>query len=338
VSARRPVLLAALLFATLAPAAYAQNRTQVLIVVGLGGTAEYRAQFNLEATSLYTALTQRYALPPEDVVLLSEKVELAPELISGRSTRANVLKALGEIAQRAGPSDRLLVVLIGHGTSDASRGSEARFNLPGPDLTPTDFQLGLTALPTQSLALIHTGSASGGFLAPLSGPNRIIITATKTRREQNATEFGRYFVEGLTGDAADLDKDGRVSLLEAFAYARGEVARFYQDENELLTEHAVLDDNGDGKGSYDAGPDGPDGPLAAAFTFGTGRTAATTRPDDPALARLYEQREEIQGRIDELRAIRDRLGEDEYLDRMEVLLVELALKNREIRAVEGGRA
>ena len=304
----------------------------VLIVVGLGGSQEYRESFHDEASRLYTALIERQGLPPGDVIYLGEKVEVDPDMISGRSTRANLLQELGEIAQRAGPLDRVLVVLIGHGTS--ARG-ETQFNLPGPDLTPNDFQMGLLAFPTQSLALVNTASASGGFVAPLAGPGRIVVAATRTERERNATEFGQFFVEAIAGESADLDKDERISLLEAFVYARSEVERYYEEQNELLTEHAVLDDNGDGQGSHDAGLAGPDGQLAATFHIGGFSGTSAQVPDDPALARLYEERLEIQGRIDELRAVREAMSEDDYLDAMEPMLVELALKNREIRALEG---
>ena len=311
----------------------AQGRTHTVIVVGLGGAEEYRESFHAEASQIYTALVERHGLAPEDVVYLGEKVETDPEMISTTSTRANVLQVLGEIAQRSEPMDRLLVVLIGHGTS--ARG-EAQFNLPGPDLTPSDFQAGLTAFPTQTLALVHTGSASGAFVEPLSGPNRILVAATRSAMERNATEFGQFFARALATEDADLDKDGRVSLLEAFEYAKREVERHYQVENEMLTEHAVLDDNGDGEGSSDAGLEGPDGPLAATFQLGGISGTAAQTPDDPALARLYEERNEIQGRIEQLRAVRGSMAEDAYLDALEPLLVELALKNREIREREGG--
>jgi hypothetical protein len=267
------------------------------------------------------------------VTYLGERVETDPDKISMRSTRANVLQVLGEIAQKVQPMDRLFVVLIGHGTAS---GDEVQLNLPGPDLTATDLQLGLTAFPTQTLALVHTGTASGGWIAPLSGPNRILIAATRTERQLNATEFGRFFAEAIAEDGADLDHDGRVSLLEAFEFARREVARHYEAENELLTETAVLDDDGDGNASHDAGLDGPDGPLAATFQLGGVSGTAAQMPDDPELARLYEERNEIQGRIAELRGRRDSMSEADYLDAVEPLLVELALKNREIREREGG--
>lgn len=320
-------------FAVVASSVAAQGRTHAVIVVGLGGSPEYSESFHAEASQIYDALIESHGLPAENVLYLGEDVDVDPERISMRSTRANVLQALGEIAQKAGPMDRLFLVLIGHGTSGRD---EPQFNLPGPDLVPSDLESGLEAFPTQTLALVHTGTASGGFIAPLSGPNRILVAATSTARQLNATEFGQFFAEAVAGEGADLDKDERVSLLEAFLYTQQEVARSYEEQNEILTETAVLDDNGDGKASSDAGQDGPDGPLAATFHLGGVSGTAAQTPDDPQLARLYGERAEIQGRIDALRATRSALGEEDYLEALEPLLVELALKNREIRSLEEG--
>ena len=325
------LLLTALLAAPVSLTA--QGRTHAVIVVGLGGEEQYRQRFHAEASQIYEALIDRHGLPPEHVTYLGEKVDVAPDMISMRSTRANVLQLIAEIAQDAEPLDRLFVMLIGHGTTGRE---EPQFNLPGPDLVPSDFTQGLMAFPTQTLALVHTGTASGGFIAPLSGPNRILIAATRNERQLNATEFGQFFAAAIAGDDADLDKDEQVSLLEAFLYTRHEVERLYEDENELLTENAVLDDNGDGTPSHDAGLIGPDGPLAATFQLGGISGTAAQVPDDLELARLYEQRNEIQVQIDEVRALRESMSEDQYLDAIEPFLIQLALKNREIRALEGG--
>ena len=328
------VLLAALLASLALPLCLqAQGRTHAIIVVGLGGSAEYRDRFHNQAVSLKTALTERHGIPAENIVYLGERPQDAPDVITDKSTRDILFRVLGEVSARSQPLDRLLLVLIGHGTSDRD---EVQFNLSGPDLIPSDLQTALIPFPTQTLALVHTGSASGGFLAPLSGENRIIITATRNERERNFTEFPDFFVEAFTEEGADLDHDERLSLLEAFLYARQEVARLYEEQNEILTEHAMLDDNGDGEGSHDAGLTGPDGLLASTFQLGGVSATAAQTPDDPALAGLYEQRIETQERIGQLRAVRDSMDEDAYLAAMEELLVELALKTREIRALEGG--
>jgi hypothetical protein len=326
-----PVLAVATLLVR--PGAVAsQGRTHAVIVAGLGGSAEYRDSFHAEASTIRAALLERHGLPPENVTYLGERVETDPGIISDRSTRDNVLAVLSAIAARADAMDRLFLVLIGHGTAS---GGGVQLNLPGPDLTPGDLDVALRAFPTQTIAVVHTGSASGGFVAPLSGPNRILVAATRTERQLDATEFGQFFAEAVAGEDADLDKDERVSLLEAFLFTRREVERLYENQNELLTETAVLDDNGDGEASHDAGLDGPDGPLAATFHLGGVSGTAGQLPDDPELARLYAERAAIQARIDGLRAQRDQMGEDAYFDALEPILIELALKNREIRAIEG---
>lgn len=309
----------------------AQERTHVVIVTGLGGNAEFRERFHSEASQIYTALTEQHGLPTEDVVYLGADPEVAPDMISGESTRANVLRVLGEISQEAGPQDKVVIILIGHGT-DGPDG--ARFNLPGPDLGPTDFELALIAFPTQTLALVATGSSSGGFVEPLAGSNRVLIAATRSGAEFNATQFGQFFADAIASGGSDLDHDNRVSLLEAFTYAKQEVARYYEEENLLQPEHAVLEDNGDGRPSMEASLDGPDGVLASTFTFGRG-IAEGAPTDNPVLAGLLAERDEIQRQIDELRVVRSALTEDEYLDRLEPLLVELALKNQEIEAAGG---
>lgn len=312
---------------------FGQGKTYAVVVSGLGGAPEYRSAFHEQAMALRRAFLDKHGMDADHVINLGENVDADPEAITARSTTENVLNTLAGIAARAEPLDRLLIVLIGHGTV---ADGEARLNLPGPDLSPSSLGSSLAAFPTQTVAVVHVGSASGGFLRPLSGKNRIVVAATRNERERNATEFGSFFVEAVAGDGADLDKDERTSLLEAFQFARMEVARRYEEANEILTEHAVLDDNGDGEGSAEPGVAAADGRLAATFQLGGVSGTAAQIPDDPALARLYEERREIQDRIEALRSARDSMEEEAYLDRMEDLLVELALKNREIRAVEGG--
>ena len=298
----------------------AQMRTHVLIVVGLGGTADYRETFHEQARALKTALVEEHGVREDDVVYLGERVETEPEVIADRATRDNVLGALSRFAEEAGAADRVLVVLIGHGTSGASGES---FNIPGPDVAPQEFATALAAFASQTVGFVHTGSGSGAFLEPLAGPNRVVITATRSGRELNATRFAEHFVAAFAGAGADIDRDGSISLDEAFTYARDEVARYYEAENQILTENAVIQAREEG--------------LAERFAFG-GRGAATDTPvtDDPVLARLYEERSAIQARIDELRGLSGSMDETLYLERMEELLVELALKNREIRAAGGG--
>ena len=171
-------------------------------------------------------------------------------MVQDRSTLENIGSTLSRLAREAGPEDRILLLLIGHGTG---QGEEAEFNLPGPDLDPHALDRMLMDFRSQTVAVVNTAPSSGPFLPVLSGPNRVVVTATRSALERNETQFGGFFVEGFRGDGADLDKDGRVSLAEAFQFARRETDRYYETRNLLATEHAQLDDDGDGVGVTELG-------------------------------------------------------------------------------------
>lgn len=307
--------------------------THILVITGLGGDAEHRETFTDWADRFVDAAVERHSVPAESVVYLAEEPD-GNARTHTRSTSDNVRRAVAEISARAEPGDQVFMLLIGHGTYS---GGESRFNLPGPDLSATDFALLLDQLSEQKVAFINVSSASGGFVEALSGEDRTIITATKTGMERNDAAFGGYFVDAFAQDGADLDKDERVSLLEAFHFARQEVARAYELDNRLLTEHAMLDDNGDGKGSGDPRAGQADGALARTMFLASAAQTAAQSTDDPVLQRLLEERTVLQKRIDELRALRDQMDPDRYEAQFEELLVDLALMNREIRAREAGR-
>ena len=76
----------------------------------------------------------------------------------------------------------------------------------------------------------------------------VVVVATRSGSEVNATRFGLPFAEALSDPTADLDHDGRVSVLEAFR-RHHEGSRFYQTAGRLATEHALLDDSRDGLGT-----------------------------------------------------------------------------------------
>lgn len=316
--------------AGLSAAPQAAPRTHVLVVTGLGGAPEYSEQFRTEAESLLDALDRRLGVR-ETVAWLAEDEALSPR-VAGRATLEAVEREVLAMANRAGPSDVALILLLGHGSG---RGEESRFSLPGPDLSGEALSMWLHAFPTQTVAVVNAASASGGFVPAVAGERRIVVTATRSARERERTHFGGFFVDAFALDEADVDKDERVSLLEAFRYATGEVRRRYERDNEMLTEHALLDDDGDGEGSLEPGPDGPDGTLANRFFLARAPAAlAGAAADDPAVAALLARKREVEDGIAALRARRDEMEEEEYDAQLETLLVELAGINRAIR--EGG--
>jgi hypothetical protein len=210
----------------------------------------------------------------------------------------------------------------------------ARFNLPGPDLTAPDYAKLLDRLAAQTVVFANTASASAGFVAALTGKDRAIITATKTDGEKNQTRFGEFFAAAFaaTDADADTDKDGRVSVLEAFLWARARTVDSYNRDGQLLTEHAVLDDNGDGKGTDAPGQPGGDGALARTLFLSA---ASHARPAgdqaDPELRALVADRDGIEAKIAALKAAKDKTDPETYERDLEQMLIDLARVNRRIR-------
>jgi hypothetical protein len=160
------------------------------------------------------------------------------------------------------------------------------------------------------------------------------VTATRNGAERFATLFGGFFVDALTSDAADADKNKRVSVLEAFDYARREVATAYERQGIILTEHALLDDSGDKEGTAQPTADGKEGRVAALLSLGAAGHGEAL-PDDPKLRALYEERRALERRVESLRLMKDSMDPQRYAGELEKLLTDLALKSRQIR--EGGK-
>jgi hypothetical protein len=325
---RTGALLLALLFS--AAPLFAQN-VHMVVIVGLAGDPEHGELFQKWATTLVDTSSKRYGIPRERVVFLSEKADGEGALSSGRSTRDEIVKTFDALAQKSAADDLVFVVLIGHGTFD---GRVAKFNLPGPDMTPADFQPLLKRLESRRVVLVNCASASGPFIEALSGPGRTIVTATRNGSERFATLFGGFFVDAFAGEDADADKNKRVTVLEAFNYAKKEVATAYEREGIMLTEHALLDDAGDKEGTAQPAVDGKQGRVAAILSLGT-TTAGDTAAVDPKLRALYDERRVLERRVESLRLLKDSMDAQRYSAELEKALTELALKSRQIREAGG---
>lgn len=306
----------------------AASQTHMLVVVGLGGEARHDDAFHEWATSLITSAQDRFDVPAANIRYLAGSPKHAAEA-QGRSTRAAVERALTEMAARAEPDAVIFIVLIGHG----GEMGEPRLNLTGPDLTAGDVAIWLTRFGTQTVALVNTASASGEWVATLSGERRIIITATRSAGERYETVFGRHFAQAFAAEDADTDKNGRLSLLEAFEYARREVTRTYESDGRMLTEHALIDDDGDKKGSIEPNSEG-DGVAAARIFLDHGPTRTFTlegAANNPALAALLAKRDSLEREIAQLRTRRSSMEAAAYEQQLERMLLELAVTTREIR-------
>ncbi len=321
-----------LALAMLLAAASPPGVPSVLIVAGVGGEPAYREQFSDWAARLCAAARGNPELPPPRVRILTERLpEEGTEAAgscqpAGRST-AEVIRA--ELDAVPEPQAGLFLVLIGHGSAT---GRGARFHLPGPDISPGELEEMLARFDGAPVTVAHLGSAAGAFLPALSASGRVVLAASRAH-EFHATRFPGHFVAAFagTGDdaAADRNRDNRISVLEAFEFARTATEREYRDAGLLMTEHALLDDDGDGVGSDLPGSaDSTDGSLAARIhPFGDpdrNLAAATTPETAEAIRGLVRERDELAARVDTLRAIREEFDEEEYFARLEELLLRIA--------------
>ncbi|HVL66005.1 MAG TPA: C13 family peptidase [Vicinamibacterales bacterium] len=321
----------ALAVSLLLAAPAAAQETHVAVIVGLAGEPEHGETFRRWGASLVDHATSRLGIASERVVYLLEDPGQDTQRATGRSTKADVERALAAMREAAKPDDVVFVVLIGHGTWD---GKVAKFNLPGPDMTAADFASALKGFRTRHIVFVNTASASGPFVEVLAADGRVVVTATRSGAEQFATLFGGYFIDALTGEAADADKNRRVSVLEAFNAAKIEVARVYQQRGIMQTERALLEDGGDGEGSLEPAVDGKDGRIAAVLSMGA-PLRALALPDDPALRQLYEERQQLERRAEALTLLKSTLPPAQYAAELEKVLTDLARKSQEIRAIEG---
>ena len=303
------VLACALIAADPAP------KQSVIVAVGAEGTAEFGKSFRESAERWQQAAEQGEA----DFLMVGlneEKETTDLELLNRRLVKEAAIET----------AEPLWLVLIGHGTFD---GTTARFNLRGPDISPRDLGEWLKDA-MRPIVVIDCTSCSSPFLNELSGPRRVVLTATKSGSEQNVTRFADYLSQALLDSRADLDKDDQVSLLEAWLTAAAGVREFYAKDGRLETEHSLLDDNGDrlgtppdwfqGARAVKSAKEGavPDGLRAARLCL------VRSAQERLLTADQRSRRDELEQQLARLRLKRGEFDEGEYLNQLEPLLLEIA--------------
>lgn len=315
---RRAILLIAMLLGYLLgpPILRAQTNEQrsLIIVVGAAGEPEYGEKFNQWAALWKQAAAQGGL----------QTTVIGQDAPSTEDDRTRLLRILADEVSR--PGGELWLVFIGHGTYD---GHSAKFNLRGPHISADDLSAALKNC-GRPLVVVQCASASGPFLPALSAPGRVIITATRSGYEDNATQFGGFIARAIASPSADLDKDGQTSLLEAFLMASREVAQYYKDQGLLMSEHALLDDNGDKLGTPADWFHG----LRAVKSAAEGKTVDGVRANQMILVRgeseqklspeTRSRRDELERQLSALRARKSAMSEGDYYKQVETLMVQTA--------------
>ena len=290
------------------------EKPAVIVVVGAAGSPEYGAQFS-KWIRLWEQVCSEggakfAAIGLDEIQNLDDRTTLQQKLVA-ESKQTNAA---------------LWLVLIGHGTFD---GRTAKFNLRGPDVSAKDLSEWLKPI-QRPLIVINSASSSAPFLSILSGPQRVVITATKSGYEQNYTRFGEYLAGAIAEPKADLDKDGQTSLLEAFLTASHRVDEFYLAAGRLATERALLDDNGDGLGTRADWFRGVrpvqkaedeaalDGYRAHQFHL------VHSEAENKMPPQLRAKRDRLELEVIKLRDSKDKFSEEEYFSRLENMLYDIA--------------
>lgn len=302
-----------------------------VVISGASGGGEYADRFWEWSSKLVATLKDPLQWPRENLFFLAEDPERDPSLVTARAVKSDLMQLVGELESRVRPDDLLFLLLLGHGNFD---GSDYRYNLRGPDLTGAELSAILDRFPAQRIVLVCTTPASGALIPRLSRGNRVILTATKNGHEGNETVFARFFVESLHGPEADTDKSRHVSLLEAYSYTHRKVKEWYAEKNRLATEHARLDDNGDGVGTALPDAGSGEGLLAGQVTLAKPIEAVSPAAPGSApteLEALRKKKVELEVALRKLRTRKAALPSAQYREQLEALLVELARTTRAIR-------
>ena len=302
-----------LFFAGLLLATVSHAATFYVTVAGLGGEPEYDQRFTSWAKDI-------------DKILRTAPDAQVETLYGAAASKAKIEGAIREIASKAKPDDGVVIMLIGHGSFD---GVDYKINLPGPDLSAAELAAMLNKLPSKRQLVVNMTSASGGSLQALQHENRVVVMATKSGNEKNATIFARYWVEALRDPAADADKNEIVTALEAFKFAEQKTVKFYESQNRIATEHALLEDTGKGEAVRAPSPANGQGLVAGRFPIlklGAEQAKAST----PERQALLKKKEELELQVDQLKYQKAATPTGEYRARMSGLLLELSKVQAEL--------
>ncbi len=303
-----------LLFLLIALVGPLQATTYFVTIAGLGGTPEYDSQFVKWTADLDKALEKNG--PGAQIKALA----------GSAATLEAVKQTLSQLAAQAKPEDSVAIFLIGHGTFD---GTDYKFNLPGPDISAAELAKLLNRIPAGRQLVVNMTSCSGASIPFLVRKGRIVITATKSGNEKNATVFPRYWIDGMNDPSADTDKNGTISTLELYRYTVQKTAAYFEAEKLLATEHPTLTDTGTAAAARNPGAENGQGLLAARFPVIRPETE-TAEDLAPDKQKLLTRKEDLEARIDRLKYQKAAMPPDQYRQQLTALLLELARTQAEI--------
>jgi hypothetical protein len=309
-------------------AAEERDGRYAILMAGVSGDPDLQKMYLEEIKKLHSILVGPLGFPRDQVIVLFDDPEMDPDLIQHKSTRKGLEEACLNISNRVKKEDLVFVFIEGHGSYD---GKVYKLNLVGPDPTAWELAAILYSIPAERFVVINATNCSGGSLPALSGEGRIVITATKSGMEKNQTHMGGYFVESLENNAADSNKDERVSVIEAFFYTSRKTEDYYKNQNNLQTEHTILDDNGDAQGQSNPTPESGEGFLARTTFFDAGAPMEALKTMSPEKQELVMEARQVEKQIEALKYDKAEMPQADYEKKLEELLLKLARINEKLQ-------
>jgi hypothetical protein len=287
----------------------AEPTGDVCVIVGAAGEAEFATGF-ARAARAWEAAAQRGGAQCTVIGLNPETAESDRQQLEAWIT-----------ARSQNTETTAWIAFLGHGTFD---GRDARLNLRGPDVTAQEVAGWLARL-NRPLVFVHGGSAAAPFISALSGPRRIIVTATRSGHEMNYARFGERFATAIGDSAADIDHDGQTSVLEAFVTASQQTQAFYTENGRLATEHALIDDNGDKQGTPAVWFRGtrlqrtPKDKVEADGAASNRMALVATDAERALTAAQRVERDRLEQELEGLRTRKKEMPEEDYYRRLEAI-------------------
>ncbi|WP_339859989.1 hypothetical protein [Pseudohongiella acticola] len=301
----------------------------VVIITGAAASPEIGERFQGWTRDLYSILQNSYGYNADNIRVLFDAGQDIDGLPVTASSRADdIADVLSALQSDVSAGDQVTLLMIGHGSGTFGA---AKFNNVGPDMTGSDLAAMLEGFAEQDIVIINTTSASFEFSRELSALGRVVVSATRSPSERYDPIFPGYMIEGLRDHTADLDRNGRVSVLELFNYSRGRVAGWYDEQGRLATENAVLDDTGDGLFAREPDASQTDGLLAEIAYIDV--IVPEQQKTSPQARVVRADMQATEREIFILRNQKQNYLEDEYWRRLEALLIDLATQTRTYNAL-----
>jgi len=292
-----------------------------VIAVGLGGTEEYREMYE-EAASLTQKTIDTSIVAGEQSAVADTQVSGVSLLLENATDKENLINQIDRhidylLAEKeAGRSHRFVLALFGHGSFD---GEDYKFNIKGPDLTARQLAQKLDRLEDIQQFLVIATSSSGAALPFLEAQGRVIITATKSGAESNAVQFPKFWTAALEGDMSDSDHDELLTVGEAFGFAREGVESYYENKQQLATEHARII-----------------GDATDAILSRLGSLRGTDNNDE--INRLLTERMTLEQDFLAVKMTRGEIPQSRYLDDLEEVLLKIARLQKRMDELTGWQA